>query len=112
MWIKEILQIFDHVDERTNTKQAFLDALRMRNTEVQSSSNELPSVQADRNGFVLALGSSVPFRYRKVLRAQRFFDRYCPQDLEKLLFVSMEKIEFLLGDTFEEAFKDALETGC
>lgn len=106
VWIKEILQIFDHVEERTKTTLAFIEMLRLRSTI--NNGSDMPSVKADKNGFVLAMGSAVPSRYRDVLRKEKFLTRYSLDELEKILFVPKEKIEFLLGDQFEGAFEKAL----
>lgn len=109
VWIKEILQIFDHVEARTSSKPAFLEMLRLRSVRVESDSADSPSVEADRNGFVLSMGSSVPRRYREVLRRENFREKYSLSDLEKVLFIPAEKIDFLLGDRFEDVFQQALD---
>ncbi len=108
VWTKEILQIFDNGAARTNSEAALREMLETRNTQNANVSNVLPSTQADRNGFVLALASAVPYRYRVVLRRNGYLDRFPLDELEKLLVVPQEKIEFLLDGSFEGHFEAAL----
>lgn len=109
VWIKEILQIFDRQDARTDNREALDEALRMRNTELLPREFESPSHAADRNGYVLALGSAVPFLYRSVLRREKYLERYSAEELERLLFVPSEKQPFLLSGEFEDIFQAALD---
>lgn len=110
VWTKEILQIFDKSEERTNSENALREMLEMRHTAKPGQSGDLPSTDADRNGFVLALACAVPFQYREVLRQNRYLDRFPLEDLEKVLGVPKEKIEFLLKPEFEDHFEKALDT--
>jgi hypothetical protein len=57
------------------------------------------------------LGTAIPRRYRDVLRQQGFLKKYPLSELEQLLIIPSEFIEFVLSDEFEVEFEAALE-GC
>ena len=107
VWIKEILQIFDANGERTNTKEKLREMLSVRQT-TDSNNGESPHVIADKNGFVLALGTAVPKAYREILRDQDFYSRFSNEELEKMLNIPNEFADFVLGKEFESKFDAAL----
>ena len=109
MWTKEILQIFDNGEARTRTEEKLRQMLEMRHTETPSEPDTFPSTEADKNGLILALSCTVPFRYRKVLRDQKVLESLSLEELEKRLFIPAEKIKFLLAEEFEEQYEQALE---
>jgi len=108
IWIKEIIQIFDSVDHRTDTADKLQTMLVNRATNPTHSSEGESHVVADKNGFILALGVAVPRAYREICRKQNFLARYPNEDIEKLLNIPAEFVEFVLGQDFAKEFEAAL----
>ena len=107
-WTKEILQILDPEEHWTNTPEKLRSMLANRKTLSPNGHDTPGHVMADKNGLILALGTAIPLGYRKVLREADSLGRYEIDELEHQLLVPNELVSFLLGDTFEAAFEDAL----
>lgn len=108
IWIKEILQILDHPEHRTNERDKLGRMLDNRQTNSPNGRDTPLNVMADKVGLTLALGSAIPHAYREILREQRYLERYSPDDLEQILNIPAELIPIVLETTFEKTFEDAL----
>lgn len=108
VWIKEILQILDRIDQRTDDPAKLRSMLANRAVATPNGTGTPGHVVADKNGLTLALGSAIPRGYRKVLRDQNYLDRYDVDELEHMLLIPAEWVEFLLDESFEPVFEEAL----
>lgn len=106
VWAKEILQILDRPEHRTDSKVALEHMMASRAVLVPNAEETPLNVVADKNGFLLALGSKVPRDYRNSLRDTK--SRPSVETLEGILLVPKEFIERLLSDEFEAQFEQAL----
>jgi hypothetical protein len=107
VWAKEILQILDHPEHHTGSKTA-LEHMMASRAVLAPNENETPlNVMADKNGFLLALGSKVPRDYRNSLRDTKALPSL--ETLEGILLVPKEFIERLLSEEFEAQFEQALK---
>jgi hypothetical protein len=107
VWIKEILGILDGTDHWTTNKLLLGHMLDHRDVVSRSVGTPL-NVMADRNGLVLALGCTIPLAYRHTLREQRYTAKYTPQQMESMIFIPAEFVEYVLNPAFEEVFEQAL----
>ncbi len=106
IWVKEILQILDRSEHRTDT-QAALGAMLDNRKVLTGNGNGIPgNVVADKIGLTLALGCKVPMVYRTSLRNTKV--RPSNEALEATLLVPAFLIDWLLSDEFEKVFEQAL----
>jgi hypothetical protein len=108
IWTKEILQILDSLDHRTDTQDKLGQMLEHRRPHAPYGDGTPTHIVADANGFTLALGCTVPQSYRDTLRQQRYLDRYPLDVLEGMLLIPAEWVEFVLSPSFEDNFNLAL----
>jgi len=107
VWTKEILQILDGKNHRTDSREALGHMLDSR--DVQRRSNGTPlNVRADMNGLALALGATIPKAYRTILRQQNFIDKHPPAQLEQTLLVPAEFLTWVISEEFEKNFETAV----
>lgn len=107
IWAKEILQILDRPEHHTGTKDALQNMMKSRAVLAPNGHGTPLNVVADKNGLLLALGSTVPRDYRNSLRDTKA--RPSLETLEGTLLVPGEFIELLLSPEFEEQFERALK---
>jgi hypothetical protein len=106
VWAKEILQILDRPEHHTGSKAALGHMMDSRKVLAPNGHETPLNVVADKNGFVLALGSKVPMAYRSSLRDTKV--RPSLDILESTLLIPKEFIEMLLSTEFEANFEKAL----
>ncbi len=107
-WTKEIIHILDRPEHRTGNKEALGHMLDNRDTSTEHSENTPYNVRADKDGFTLALGCTVPQGYRHILRTDKYIERFTPAQLEEIIPVPSEYIPQLLDPQFEGQFEKAL----
>jgi hypothetical protein len=109
IWTKEILGVLDHPEHRTKDRTSLGHMIDNRSALPPHGAGTPANVIADKNGFTLALGCAVPFEYRKVLRKEKYLDRFSGEQLEELLLIPEEFIAHLLSEGFEKSFEEALQ---
>lgn len=108
VWIKEILQILDPPNSRTDNKEKLFRMLENRHTTTPNGDATPQNVVADKDGFILALGCAIPFGYREILRNQDYLNRFDVSELEHLLIIPKRFIVTVLDPSFEKKFEEAL----
>ena len=106
VWAKEILQILDRAEHRTNSRLALGHMMDNREVFALNGRGTPLNVMADKNGLTLALGSKVPRTSRNALRNARV--RPSNEALEGILLVPIDFIPWLLSEEFETDFERAL----
>jgi len=106
VWAKEILHVLDRSEHRTASKDALGRMLDSRKVLTPNGHETPLNVAADKNGFVLALGSKVPQVYRNALRNAKVTPSI--EALENTLLVPAEFIGMLLSEEFEATFEKAI----
>jgi hypothetical protein len=109
VWTKEILGILDGPDHWTSDKALLGHMLDSRGELLARSTGTPLNVLSDRNGLTLALGCTIPFGYRRTLRDQHSLAKFDTEQLESIIMVPAELIEWLLNLAFEEEFERALQ---
>lgn len=104
VWTKEIIGILDRPEHRTKNKNALGHMLDNRRVAAPHSPGMQRNVIADKNGFTLALGCTVPHAYREILRRERVLEKFTSEQLEAQLLVPAEYITELLDPSFEADF--------
>ena len=108
VWTKEIIQVLDRPEHRTNNKEALGHMLDNRSVADPHTPATPANVKADKDGFTLALGCTVPYAYREILRREKYLERFSLEQLEEQLLVPAEYIQRLLNPSFETEFEACL----
>jgi len=108
-WIKEMLQALDSGECLTSSKEDLGVMIDNRIAILPNGDDTPPNLIADKNGFILALGSAVPLGYRKRLREMRKLGALPLNIIETLNHIPKDYIDFVLNESFEGAFEQALK---
>jgi hypothetical protein len=108
VWTKEIIQVLDRSEHRTNNKDALGHMIDNRSVGAPHTPATPLNVKADKDGFTLALGCTVPYAYREILRREKYIERFTLEQLEEQLLVPAEYIKQLLDPSFEAEFEAKL----